>query len=303
MIFLLKAGDHIICGEDIYGGTHVYMKTRANQIGLEHSMCDLTVADNIRGHLKVNTRMVWLESPTNPTMKLCDISAIAAIIKAYNKDILLVVDNTFMSSYFQRPLELGADLSMQSLTKYMNGHSDVVMGGVTTNSLELHKKLKLCQRDLGAVPSPFDCYLVRRGIKTLEVRMKTHQSNAIAVAKYLASHKQVLKTVHPGLDGYSQRELAFRQCSGFSGMVAFYINGDGGTAFKFVKALKVVKFAVSLGGIESLVQLPAKMSHSDVSDEVKLKTGMSDNLIRMSVGIESIDDLIDDLNQAFKAVF
>jgi cystathionine gamma-lyase len=235
-------------------------------------------------------------------MKLCDIRRISQILKTVDPSILLAVDNTFMSSYFQKPLDLGADLSVQSLTKYINGHSDVVMGSVLTNSNDLYKKLKYYQNALGAIPSPFDCYLVKRGLKTLELRMKTHQTNAIKVANYLESSKKVSKVLHPSLQSHPQRDIALRQCSGFSGMVSFYLTGGQSEANKFVRSLKLFKLAVSLGGIQSLVEIPHVMSHASVSREHCAKLGVTDNLIRLSVGIENTKDLINDLKHAFNAI-
>lgn len=268
-------------------------------MGIELTFCDPSEVDNVHQSLKPNTKLVWLESPTNPTMKLCNISAIAAVIKKFNEEITFALDNTFMSSYFQKPLTLGADLSVQSLTKYINGHSDVVMGAVMTNSSALYSKLKYYQNALGAVPSPFDCFLVKRGLKTLELRMKTHQTNAIRIANYLDKHKLVSQVLHPSLKSHPQRALALKQCSGFSGMVSFYIIGGKESAVKFVQNLKLFKLAVSLGGIQSLVEVPHVMSHASVNREHCLKLGITDSLVRLSVGIENTKDLINDLKQAF----
>ncbi|RWS22095.1 cystathionine gamma-lyase-like protein [Leptotrombidium deliense] len=299
---LLKHGDHVVCGDDVYGGTNRYFRTCASQMGIDVTFVDATNTENVKKAFKENTRMVWMETPTNPTMKLCDIRAIADYVKT-KPNVFLAVDNTFMSSYFQQPLALGADIVMHSLTKYMNGHSDVVMGAVVTNRSDLNETLKYLQNcTLGAVPSPFDCFLVNRGLKTLHVRMEQHMKNGLEVAHFLESHPAVKKVVHPGLKSHPQHELAMRQCSGFSGMVTFYIKGGLNEAKLFVKSLKVFTLAESLGGIESLVEIPAIMTHASVPVEQRKVLGIDDGLIRLSVGIENTKDVIDDLRQALEKV-
>ncbi|CAG2179200.1 unnamed protein product, partial [Oppiella nova] len=253
---LLEAGDHIVCFDDLYGGTNRYFRTIAARFGLEISYVDARDPQNVHKVLKPNTKLVWMETPTNPTMKLVDIKAVAEIVKSEASQAILVVDNTFMSSYFQKPLTLGADVVMHSLTKYMNGHADVVMGAIATNSPDIFERLKYLQNSLGAVPSPFDCFLVNRGLKTLAVRMEQHQKNGLAVARFLESHPMVRKVIHPGLESHPQHELAVRQCSGFSGMVSVYIEGDGETANVFLKNLKLFILAESLGSVESLIEIP-----------------------------------------------
>ncbi|KAM7287413.1 cystathionine gamma-lyase [Ixodes scapularis] len=246
--------------------------------------------------------LVWLESPSNPTMKLVDIKGACEIVRK-RCCAILVVDNTFMSSYFQKPIDLGAHISVHSLTKYMNGHSDVVMGAVITNDKKIYDQLRFFQNAAGAVPSPFDCFLANRGLKTLPVRMERHMENGLKVAKFLASHPLVEKVIHPGLPSHPQHELAMRQSSGFSGMVSFYIKGGLTESTNFLKSTKIIALASSLGGVESLSELPTVMSHASVKEEVKKAIGITDNLIRLSIGIEHIDDLLNDICQALhKAV-
>ncbi|XP_022247793.1 cystathionine gamma-lyase-like [Limulus polyphemus] len=276
---LLSTGDHIICFDDVYGGKFPIIWLLFKLLFLK--------------------QMVWLETPTNPTMKLADIAAVAHIVRKHC-GAFLVVDNTLMSSYFQRPLDCGADISMQSLSKYMNGHSDVMMGALITNQFDVWKKLHYIQKTLGAVPSPFDCYLVNRGLKTLSVRMEKHMQNGLAIAMFLESHPLVQKLIHPGLPSHPQHVLAGRQCSGFSGMVTFYIKGGSKETEEFVKHLKLFTLALSLGDVESLVEIPSIMTHASLSKKERDLLGITENLVRLSVGIETTKDLIEDLDQALK---
>lgn len=298
-LLMLKKGDHMICMDDVYGGTNRLFRQIVSQYGIEIDFVDCTNAENVAAALRPNTAMVWIETPTNPTMKLVDIQAVANIVNS--KKIILVVDNTFMSSYFQRPLDLGADIVMHSMTKYMNGHSDVVMGCVATKSNEIEEKLRFLQNAAGSVPSPFDCYLVNRGLKTLHVRMKEHMKNGLAVAKFLEKHPLIEKVGHPGLPSHPQHELAKRQMRGFSGMVTFWHTGGLAESQKFLKAIKVFTLAESLGGFESLAELPSVMTHASVKAEERAKLGITDNMIRLSVGLEDQEDLIGDLDQALTA--
>ncbi|ESO92362.1 hypothetical protein LOTGIDRAFT_216813 [Lottia gigantea] len=298
---LLSAGDHIISIDDVYGGTNRYFSQCASKFGLEISFIDCTVVENVQNALKDNTKLVWMETPTNPTMKIVDIAAISKVVKAKNPEIIVVVDNTFMSSYFQRPLSLGADISMHSLTKYMNGHSDVVMGALILNCDKLNDKLRFLQNALGPVPSPFDCFLVNRGLKTLHVRMKEHMANGFAVAKFLSESSRVEKVIHPGLPSHPQYEIGKKQMRGYSGMVTFFIKGGMKESRAFLKAVKVFTLAESLGGFESLCELPSVQTHASVPADQREKLGITDNLIRLSVGIEDVDDLIQDIDQALKA--
>uniref|UniRef100_A0A8C0EV55 Cystathionine gamma-lyase n=1 Tax=Bubo bubo TaxID=30461 RepID=A0A8C0EV55_BUBBB len=297
---LLKAGDTIICMDDVYGGTNRYFREVAMKMGLKVVFVDCTKLACLEAAITPETKLVWIETPTNPTLKVIDIQACAGVVHKH-KDVLLVVDNTFMSAYFQRPLSLGADICMYSATKYMNGHSDVVMGLVSVNCDDLYERLKFLQNSLGAVPSPFDCYLCNRGLKTLEIRMKQHFRNALAVAQFLESDSRVAKVIFPGLPSHPQHELVKRQCTGCPGMVTFYIKGSLEHAATFLKNLKVFALAESLGGYESLAEQPAIMTHASVPKEDREALGISDTLIRLSVGLEDEEDLLADLDQALKA--
>ncbi|XP_062510043.1 cystathionine gamma-lyase-like [Corticium candelabrum] len=297
---LLKSGDHIVSVNDVYGGTNRYYTSIASKFNIQTSFVDCTNLDTFRASIKENTKMVWLETPTNPTLKVIDIKAISAIAHE-RKDILVVVDNTFLSPYFQRPLELGADVVMHSVTKYINGHSDVVMGVIVTNDDELCVRMRYLQNALGPVPSPFDCFLANRGLKTLHLRMKEHERNATAMATFLEGNPNVQEVFYPGLASHPQHEVAKRQCKGFGGMVAFRIKGDLSNAKKFLSSLKIFTLAESLGGFESLVEIPSIMTHASVSEQERKMLGITDTLIRLSVGLEERDDLIGDLDQALKA--
>lgn len=297
---LLEKGDHIICCDDIYGGTNRFFRCLASRMGIEVDFVDASDVKNVQNAIKKNTKMVWVETPTNPTMKLIDIAGTAKVVKA-QKDIIYVVDNTFMSPYFQQPLSLGADIAMHSMSKYMNGHSDVVMGAIVTSNNELYDRLKFFQNAAGLIPSPFDCYLVNRGLKTLHLRMEGHMENGLAVAKFLEKHPSVTKVIHPGLPSHPQHQLAKRQCSGYSGMVSFYLKGGLTESKKFLSHLKIFTLAESLGGFESLAELPSIMTHASVPEADREKLGISDSLIRLSVGLESIPDLLRDLDEALLA--
>lgn len=301
---LLKAGDHLLCMDDVYGGTNRYFNKCAAKFGLDVSMVDLTNIKNVMNGLKSNTKMVWIETPTNPTLKLVDIKAVCQAVRAETQDWpvkpIIVVDNTFMSAYFQRPLSLGADVVMHSISKYMNGHTDVIMGCLVCNDDDIHERLRFLQNSLGTVPSPFDCYLVNRGMKTLPVRMKEHMRNGLLIAKHLETHPAVEKVIHPGLPSHPQYELGKRQMIGYSGMCVFYIKGGLKESSAFLKALKIFTLAESLGGYESLIELPSLQTHASVPEDQRKKLGITDNMIRISVGLEDPEDLINDLNQALK---
>lgn len=302
IISTLKTGDGIITGDDIYGGTNRLFRNLAVNMGIEVTFVDMTILKNFEAAIKPNTKLVWLETPTNPTMKVIDIRAIADIVHSKTKAIL-VVDNTFLSAYFQRPLDLGADIVMYSLTKYMNGHSDVVMGSLATNNDELHEKLRYYQNATGIVPSPFDCYLVNRSLKTLSLRMERHFKSSLAVAHFLEAHEKVEKVIHPALPSHPQHKLALAQTFGHSGIMSFYIkNSDLAKSTKFLQALKVFTLAESLGGYESLAELPSVMTHASVPAEQRDELGINDKLIRISVGLEDVEDLIRDLDQALAAI-
>jgi cystathionine gamma-lyase len=302
IISTLKTGDGIITGDDVYGGTNRLFRNLAVNMGIEVQFVDMTNLKNLEAAIKPNTKLVWLESPTNPLMKVIDIKGVANIVHSKTK-AFLVVDNTFLSAYFQRPLDLGADIVMYSLTKYMNGHSDVVMGSIATNSDELHDKLRYYQNATGIVPSPFDCYLVNRSLKTLSLRMERHFKNSLAVARFLEAHPKVDKVLHPALPSHPQHKLALKQTFGHSGIMSFYINNATlEISSNFLKALRVFILAESLGGYESLAELPSVMTHASVPEDQRAILGITDGLIRISVGLEDANDLIKDLEQALAGV-
>ena len=293
---LLDADDHVICCDDVYGGTFRLFDKILKRYNLEFDFVDITSSQSLERYIKSNTKLIWLESPSNPLLKLVDIEAIAKIAKS--RGIVTVVDNTFATPFFQQPLKLGAGIVMHSTTKYLNGHSDVIGGALVTNDQYLYNKLQFLQNAVGAVPSPFDCFLVLRGIKTLAVRMERHAGNALKIAEFLESHPKVRKVIYPGLKSHPQHELARKQMSGFAGIITFFIKGGLEAARRFLEKVKIFSLAESLGGVESLIEHPAIMTHASLPKEVREKIGISDELIRVSVGIENVDDLIDDLKQA-----
>ncbi|KAH8389700.1 hypothetical protein KR200_000200 [Drosophila serrata] len=301
VLTMLSSGDHIIMGDDVYGGTNRLIRQVATRLGISASFVDPTELDAIKAAVKPETKLVWIESPTNPLIKVADIEAIAKLVHGIREDLILAVDNTFLTSYFQRPLELGADLVCYSMTKYMNGHTDVVMGGITMNSEKLYQSLKFLQNAVGIVPSPFDCYQVNRSLKTLSLRMEQHQKNALKIAKYLDSHQFVEKVLHPALPSHPQHQIALKQTYGYSGVFSFYIKGELKHSTAFLKALKVFTLAESLGGYESLAELPSVMTHASVPAEDRKTLGITDGLVRLSVGLEDAEDLIKDLEQALNA--
>jgi len=300
ILSLLGKGDHIIAFDDLYGGTKRLFNKVMERFGIEVSYVDLRFPEALEGAFQENTRLVWVETPTNPLMKLADIKAISDISHVH--DVLVVVDNTFASPYFQRPLELGADIVVHSVTKYIAGHSDVVGGAVVINDEELYGRLKFHQNAVGAILSPFDSWLVLRGIKTLALRMERHQFNAMNIARYLESHDMVDRVYYPGLESHPQHDLAKRQMYGYGGMLSFEIRGGLREAERFVESLEIFSLAESLGGVESLIEIPALMTHASISREERLKIGLRDGLIRVSVGIEDLDDLIDDLERGFGVI-
>ena len=293
---MLNAGDHIICSDDVYGGTFRLFDKVLKKFNLEFDFIDLTSLQSLERYIKNTTKLVWLESPSNPLLKLIDIEATAKIAKS--RGIVTVVDNTFATPFFQKPLKLGADIVMHSTTKYLNGHSDVIGGALVMNDQELYNKLQFLQNAAGGVPGPFDCFLVLRGIKTLAIRMERHAGNALKIAQFLENHPKVRKVIYPGLSSHPQHELAKKQMTGFGGIVTFFIKGGLEAARKFLERVTVFSLAESLGGVESLIEHPAIMTHASLPKEVREKIGISDELIRVSVGIENIDDLIDDLKNA-----
>ena len=296
ILHLLKAGDHVVCGDDVYGGTFRIFDKVFKRHGIEFSFVDMTDPARAEAAIRPNTRILWLETPTNPMLKIADISALAAIARKHG--VISVVDNTFMSSYFQRPLTLGADIVVHSVTKYMNGHSDVVGGILVTNRDDLHDELRFLQNAVGGVPAPMDCFLVMRGLKTLHVRMERHAQNAIRVARFLESHPKVSRVIYPGLESHPQHALAKKQMTGFGGMITFDIRGGLAEARQFLEKVKLFTLAESLGGVESLIEHPAIMTHASIPAETRKALGISDTLVRISVGIEDCDDLIADLTHA-----
>jgi len=296
LLALVKAGDHIIAFDDLYGGTKRLIDEIFGNLGLEVSYVDAVEPQNVQQAIKENTRLVWLESPTNPLLKLSDINAISKITREHG--VILVVDNTFLSPYFQKPLDLGADVVVHSSTKYINGHSDVLGGSVMLNDNELYEKIKYHQNSIGAVSAPFDSYLTLRGIKTLALRMDRHNENALKIAHYLERHPKVKKVIYPGLESHPQHVLANKQATGYGGVVSFEIEGTIDDAKTFLEKLELFILAESLGGVESLIELPAVMTHASVAKDIREQIGISDTLIRISVGIEDIEDLMADLEQA-----
>ena len=296
LLSLVKPGDHIIAFDDLYGGTKRLINQVFGNFGFDVSFVDAVDAQNVKDAIKENTKLVWLESPTNPLLKLSDIKAVSEITR--KNGITLVVDNTFLSPYFQNPLDLGADVVVHSSTKYIGGHSDVLGGSVMLNDENLYEKIKYHQNSVGAVLPPFDSYLTMRGIKTLALRMQRHNENALRIAGYLEQHPRIKKVIYPGLKSHPQHDLASRQASGFGGIISVELKGTIDDAKNFLEHLHLFALAESLGGVESLIELPALMTHASVAKEVREQIGITDTLVRISVGIEDVEDLIADLKQA-----
>jgi len=294
---LLMPGDEVIVSNDLYGGTYrIFTKVFANY-GIKFHFIDMSNAENIRGYINGNTKMIWTETPTNPLLNIVDIAACAAAAKEHK--LLLVVDNTFASPYLQNPLDDGADIVLHSATKYLGGHSDVVHGALIMNDAALEEKLRFIQNSCGAVPGPHDCWLVLRGIKTLHVRMQRHCENGEAIANYLRNHPKVGKVYWCGFEDHPNHDVAKRQMRGFGGMMSFTLKNDSmDAAMDVLKKTQLFSLAESLGGVESLIGHPASMTHGSIPREERIKNGLVDSLIRLSVGIEDVNDLIDDLAQA-----
>ena len=296
ILSLLSAGDHIVSCDDTYGGTYRIFERVMRRYNVEASY---VAAGNVAAYeqaIRPHTKMIWLESPTNPLLDLIDIQSVAAL--AHQKNLLVVVDNTFASPYFQQPLKLGADIVVHSTTKYINGHSDIIGGALVTSNEEVYQAIKFYQNAAGGVPGPFDSWLTLRGIKTLAVRMRQHEANALAVARFLHEHPRVEKVYYPGLPSHPDHELAKRQMSGFGGMVSFQFKGTYADVAQMVRRFRVFALAESLGGIESLVCHPASMTHGSIPREIREARGLTDTLLRLSVGIEDIEDILSDLEQA-----
>jgi len=292
---LLSAGDHAIVTDDLYGGTYRLFTKVLTRYGLEFTYVDMSDLAAVRAAVKPNTKLFWIETPTNPLLKLVDIAAIA---KMKTDGQVVVVDNTFASPYFQAPLALGADVVVHSTTKYIGGHSDVVGGAALTSNKDIHESIKFHQNAVGGVPGPMDAWLTMRGAKTLAIRMREHEANAKAVAAFLEGRDDVARVFYPGLASHPQHELAKKQMRGFGGMVSFTLRGPESRALEFAKHTKLFSLAESLGGVESLLCHPARMTHGSIPKEERERRGITDGLLRLSVGIEGIDDLIGDLTHA-----
>lgn len=296
VLSILRPGDNIISSDDLYGGTYRLFESIFSPLGISTTYINSTDIKDVKDAISPKTKLIWIETPTNPLLKISDIKMISKIAK--ENEVLLVVDNTFASPYFQKPLDLGADIVVHSVTKYIGGHSDVVGGAVLLNNKELYEKIKFYQNAAGAVSSPFDAWLTLRGLKTLSLRMKQHEHNARLIANMLLKNKNVENVYYPGLDSHPQHELALRQMTGFGGMISFEIKGGFEEVNTFIKNLKYFSLAESLGGVESLVSYPSMMTHASIPKEERKRRGINDNLIRLSVGIEDAQDLLEDIEQA-----
>ena len=298
-VAMLEQGDHVVCCDDMYGGTYRLFEQVFRKQGIDFCYVDLADASRLETAMKPNTRMVWLESPTNPLMKLLDIAALATV--AHDRGAMVMVDNTFMSPFYQRPIELGADMVLHSTTKYINGHSDLIGGLVVTDDEEIANQLGFLSNTMGGIQSTFDAFLCLRSLKTLAIRMQAHERNAFSVARFLEGHDKVANVLYPGLESHPQYALAKAQMSGFGGMIAITIKGGLPAARRMLETVNVFTLAESLGGVESLIEHPAIMTHSSLPEEKRLSLGIDDGLIRLSVGIESEADLLRDLDQALAA--
>jgi len=301
ILAMLKSGDHVLAGDDLYGGTFRLFDKVIRHQGIEFSYIDLTQVSNLDKYRLPNTKLIWLETPTNPTLKLADIVSISNWAKKYN--ILVVVDNTFMSPYFQKPIVLGADIVVHSATKYIGGHSDVVGGAVVTSNKEVAERLAFLSNAMGPIASPFDSFMALRSLKTLPLRMQRHAENAMKVAEFLESSPHVEKVVYPGLKSHPQYALAKQQMSGFGGMISLYLKGGLNSARLFLESVQIFALAESLGGVESLVEHPGIMTHASVPPERRTELGIDDSMVRLSVGVENIEDLLWDLDQALKNAY
>lgn len=298
IMHLFKSGDHIITGTDIYGGTFRLFHNMFSSFGLSFSYVDMADPANVKKALRPETKCIWIETPSNPLLRVIDLAAVAKIAK--EAEVISVADNTFLSPYFQRPFEHGIDVVMHSTTKYLNGHSDVVGGAIVTRHEEQAQRIDYAVNALGVACSPFDAWLVLRGIKTLGPRMEAHQRGALAVAKFLSEHPSIERVNYPGLPSHPQHALARRQQFGFGGMMSFEVKGGRETVERLLTKLQFFRIAVSLGGVESLIEYPATMSHASMTPEAREKAGLTEGLIRVSVGIEHPDDLIADMQQALE---
>ena len=297
---LLKQGDHVVVGEDVYGGTYRLFQRVMTKYGLKFSFVDSRDLSNVEKAITKETRMLWLETPTNPMLQLVDLQAATKIGKS--KGLISVVDNTFASPYLQNPLDLGADIVVHSTTKYIGGHSDVVGGAIVTSNTELYDELKFHQNACGGVPGPQDCWLTMRGVKTLAVRMEQHQKNAMEIAKLLQGHEGLEKVIYPGLSDHPHHELAKKQMRGFGGMLSIVVKGGQDAAQRFMTGTKLFSLAESLGGVESLMCHPSTMTHGSIPKEDREARGITDGLVRLSVGIEDVEDLVLDIKTALAKI-
>ena len=296
---ILSSGDHVIAMDDLYGGTYrLFENVRKRSAGLDFTFCDLSDVKALEASLKPNTKMIWIETPTNPLLKIADLKAISSFAK--NNNLIAVCDNTFCSPFVQNPLEFGFDIVVHSATKYLNGHSDLIGGVVvcSDDKTELAEQLLYLQNAVGSIMNPFDSFLLLRSLKTLPVRMERHCSNAIQIANFLESHNSIQRVIYPGLESHPQHEIAKEQMNGFGGMISVEIKGGLEGAKKFLERTEIFSLAESLGGVESLIEHPAIMTHASIPSEVREEIGISDGLVRLSVGIEALEDLTDDLEKA-----
>lgn len=300
VLFLLKKGDHVISIDDVYGGTRRLFSQVFEQFGISFSFLDFQRGDEIKKHIRENTKMIWIETPTNPLLKIVDIASVCRF--AQTKNITTVVDNTFASPYFQSPLDLGVNIVLHSMTKYIGGHSDVVAGCVMANDEKIAARIKFLQNAVGAILSPFDSFQILKGVKTLSLRMEKHEENAKKVVNFLRRSTKVKKIYYPGLKNHKGHDIAKKQMRGFGGMLSFELRGDFKKTIRFIESLKLISVAESLGVVESLIEHPASMTHASVPKEEREKIGLTDTLIRLSVGIEDVQDLIADLSQGFNKI-
>jgi cystathionine gamma-lyase len=297
---LLKAGDHVICGEDVYGGVYRLFEKVLRKYAIEFTYVNAREPQQIVNAIRPETKLIWLETPTNPLLRLADLKAVGEIARKYN--LIYAVDNTFATPYFQRPIEFGADIIVHSTTKYLSGHSDIIGGAVITDRDDLYQELQFNTNATGCVPGPFDCFLILRGLKTLALRLREHERNATAIAQYLEAHPAVEKVYYPGLPSHPQHELAKRQMSGFGGIVSFVVRGGLPAARQFLHSTRLFQLAESLGGVKSLVCHPSTMTHAPIPKDVQEHCGIVDGLIRLSVGIEYRDDLLADIDAALASL-
>ena len=295
---LLKSGDHIICGDDVYGGVTRHFDTVLSHYGLKFTYVDTTDSAAVRSAIQTETKLLWIETPTNPLLKITDLEAMATIARENN--ILLGVDSTFATPVFLRPLELGADIVMHSTTKYLSGHNQIIGGVLATNDTSIREKMKFIQKTIGNVSSPFDCWLNLSGLKTLHLRMQRHSESALKVAKFLENHDKIKSVLYPGLASHPQHEIAKQQMSGFSGMISFELTGGTESGKQLMNNVKLCGLAESLGSVETMITHPATMTHADVPSEDRARRGLTDGLVRLSVGIEDVNDIIYDLEEALE---